>query len=223
MLPPTRTWTVEGITRIRSIAPLTMRTLTGVDKGPEETVIVPVPAATGARNNACIPSTSIGVTSPIVVDQETGTLGIGFPYASSGIAASTTVELTSASIVAGETAIEARGPATTCTVALPEILPLVAVTLPLPRRPPAVNRPFESVVPRPPPVLQETVDRGTAFPFASSPAAANCRVVPAGTVPIAGLTSMRLRPPGAMRIVARPDTLPFAAATGSVPATVPAV
>src|SRR6266571_5266885 len=200
-----------------------MRTLTGVDTAPEETVIVPAPVETGARNKACIPSTSIGVTSPIVVNQETGTLGIGFPYASSGIAARTTVELTSASIVAGETASEASGPGTTCTVVLPEIPPLVAVTLPLPRLPPAVNRPFESIVPKPPPVLQETVDRGTPFPFASFPAAANCRLVPAGTVPLTGLTSIRLRPPGAMRIVARPDTLPFVAATGSVPARVPAV
>src|SRR6266540_3970069 len=165
MLPPTRTWTVEGITRIRSIAPLTMRTLTGVDKGPEETVIVPVPAATGARNNACIPSTSIGVTSPIVVDQDTGTLEIGFPYASSGSASRTTVALASATTVAGEIAIDASG--------------------------------------------QATEDRETALPFASFPIAANCPVPPAGTVPVAGVTSIRLRPPGAIRIVARPDTLPF--------------
>jgi hypothetical protein len=118
----------------------------------------------------------------------------------------------------GVTMMLASGPGLTITAVLPEMLPEAATTVPLPDDV-AVNSPPVVMLPIPP-VTDQMGVKETALLLASLPAALNCCVEPAANVVEVGVTAMLASAPGLTVTAALPDTLPEAAMTVPVPATV---
>src|SRR4051812_13887318 len=122
--------------------------------------------------------------------------------------------------------IGAGAGAVTVTVAVPEIVPLGAVTvlLKVPVTPPAVKRPvFASMLP-PPFATAQTGEIAMTFPLPSRAVAANCWVLLVRTEAGLGVTVM-LATTGVTVTVAEPEMVPLVARTvlAYVPDVLPAV
>src|ERR1700694_25031 len=105
----------------------------------------------------------------------------------------------------GVTVIVASGPTVTMTVAVPEIAPLVALTVlaNVPVVVPAVKRPEAALMLPPPATTDQTGVIATTFPVASLPTAVNCCVVLIGSVAGFGVTVIDASAPGATMTVAK--------------------
>jgi hypothetical protein len=133
------------------------------------------------------------------------------PSAATDVGDATTVELA-----------ELTEPKTTVTLAFPETLPKVAMTLPLPDAV-ALNRPEELTVPMPPMTDQEGVIE-TVLLLASFPTAANCCVLPDAIATVLGVTTMLAKTaPVALKITGDPARPADVAVTMFTPAAGPRV
>lgn len=148
------------------------------------------------------PVVALMVPPPLTTDQ-TGVIATVLPPASRP----TAVKVCCAPIARvagfGVTVIDASGPTVTVTVAVPEIVPLVALTVlaKVPGVVPAVKRPVVLIAP-PPATTDQTGVIATAFPKASLPTAVNCCVALIDSVTGFGVTVIEARGPAVTTTVA---------------------
>ena len=137
------------------------------------------------------------IEPPPATTDQLGTIGITLPLASLPTAVNCWVVLMTSETGFGVTVIVASGPATTMTVAVPDIPSLVALTVLLyvPGTVPAVKRPDAPIVP-PPAAMDHAGVTATAAPAKSEPVAVNCCVAPTASVTGFGVTTSLVRLPG---------------------------
>src|ERR1019366_3217510 len=156
-----------------------------------------------------------------------GTITTGFPFTSLPTAVNCCGAPTLSVSDGGLTVIVASAPATTFTVATPEMGPLVACTVfaYAPATVPAVNSPALSMVHAVTFTTDQLGGTGTMLPFTSWPTAVYCCLAPTLSVSDSGLTVIVASVPATTFTVAKPETAPLVACTvpGYVPATIPAV
>src|SRR5579862_1631704 len=146
-----------------------------------------------------------------------GAIGTMLPLASRPTAANVWVALASTVTGFGVTVMvaSAGAVAVSVTVAVPETLPLVALTVlaNVPAVVPAVKRPLVELMVPPPFTAVQTGEIGTTLPFASLPTAVNCCVPLVCMATGFGDTVMEARPPLVTVTVAKPATEPMLART----------
>ena len=191
------------------------------------TVLLNVPATAPAVNR---PVLAPMVPPPFTTDQ-TGVIAMTLPFPSRPTAVNCWVALTRTVAGFGVTVMVASDEALTdtITVAVPEIVPLVALTVlvNVPVTAPAVNTPVLASMLPPPFTTDQTGVMATTLPLASLPTAVNCWVAFGSTETGFGVTVMVARDAAddVTVTVAKPETAPLVALTVlvNVPATVPAV
>jgi hypothetical protein len=169
--------------------------------GPGVTVTVAVPVSPSLL--ACTVLMNVPLTVPAVKRPASSTepppatmdqVGVNcttLPPASRPTAVNSRVAPTLKEAGFGVTVIVASGPAVTLTVAVPEMLPLVALAVltNVPGVPPAVKRPEAPIVP-PPAAMDQTGVIATGLPATSLPTAVSCCVAPTTSREGLGVTEM---------------------------------